>query len=65
MIPGTIMYVYLGAVGKEIVKAQGGGGKSPAEWGLFVIGLVATIVVTILVTRNARKNLHELNQTVD
>ena len=62
MFPGTVMYVYLGAAGKEIAKAQGTGGKSPAEWALLVVGLMATIVVTVLVTRKARATLQTINQ---
>ena len=62
MFPATIMYVYLGAAGKEIAKAQGGGGKSSAEWALLVVGLMATIAVTILVTRKARATLQTINQ---
>ena len=62
MFPATIMYVYLGAAGKEIAKAQGSGGKSPAEWALLVVGLAATIIVTILVTRKARTTLQAMNQ---
>ena len=57
MFPGTVMYVYLGAAGTEIVKAQGDGGKSPQEWALLVIGLTATIAVTVVVTRKAKAAL--------
>ena len=51
------------ALCKEVVKAQGEGGKSPAEWALLAVGLVATIVVTILITRKARSTLQTLDQT--
>ena len=56
MIPGTIMYVYLGAAAGEVATA-GGGEKTAGEWALFGVGLAATIVVTVFVTRIARKAL--------
>lgn len=58
MLPGTLLYVYLGAAGKA---GLGGGGKqhSPLEYTFFGLGLVATIVVTIIVTRIAKKALKE------
>ncbi len=55
MIPGTIMYVYLGSAAKDVVATEQGG--SPAQTALKVVGLVATIVVTVYVTRIARKAL--------
>ena len=54
MIPGTIMYVYLGHAAKEAV---GGGEKSTAQQALLWVGLLATIGVTVFVTRIARKAL--------
>ena len=60
MLPGTIMYVYFGSAVKSLAdivagKIEGGIGKQV----LFIVGLVATITVTILVTRIARKALQE------
>lgn len=56
MLPGTLLYVYLGAAGKA---GLGGGAKthSPLEYWFFGLGLVATIVVTVIVTRIAKKAL--------
>jgi uncharacterized membrane protein YdjX (TVP38/TMEM64 family) len=57
MLPGTLLYVYLGAAGKA-----GLGGErqhSPIEYIFFSLGLVATITVTIIVTRIAKKALRE------
>jgi uncharacterized membrane protein YdjX (TVP38/TMEM64 family) len=53
MMPGTIMYVYLGSIG----KAATGGSKTPGEWILFIVGLIATIAVTVYVTKIAKKAL--------
>ena len=58
MMPGTIMYVYLGSIG----QAASGDGKTPAEWALFGVGLIATIIVTVYVTKVAQKELNnEIN----
>ncbi len=60
MLPGTFMYVYLGYAGRaSLGAASGGGGKSPAQWALLVVGLMATVVVTVYVTRVARKAIKE------
>ena len=52
MLPGTFLYVYLGAAGKE---ASSGSGAGPWKWVLFGAGLVATVVVTIWISRLAKK----------
>jgi len=59
MLPGTFMYVYLGYVGRAGIEATGGGGQSwsPAEWAIMIVGLLATITVTVYVTHMARKAL--------
>lgn len=54
MLPGTVLYVYVGSLGRV---ASQEGGKSPAEWALLAVGLVATLVVTIVVTRIAKRAL--------
>jgi uncharacterized membrane protein YdjX (TVP38/TMEM64 family) len=53
MMPGTVMYVYLGS----LARAAGERSRTPAEWALSGVGLVATIVVTVFVTRLARTAL--------
>ena len=61
MLPGTLLYVYLGTVGRAGLQAASGtdAGRSPLEWTLLVVGLAATVAVTIWVTRIARKALKE------
>jgi uncharacterized membrane protein YdjX (TVP38/TMEM64 family) len=61
MLPGTLLYVYLGSAAGEAVAAAGGAapGRSAAEWALFGVGLAATVVVTVSVTRIARRALRE------
>ncbi len=60
MLPGTVMYVYFGSAVKSLAdlvagKVDGGVGQNV----LFALGLLATIAVTVLVTRIARKALQE------
>lgn len=51
MLPGTVMYVYLGAVAGDLA---GGRQRSHAQWVLYAVGLAATVAVTIYVTRLAK-----------
>lgn len=60
MIPGTIMYVYIGSLAGDVAKI--GTANQPTDstlqWVINIIGLVATIAVTIFVTRIATKALN-------
>ncbi len=54
MVPGTVMYVYLGS----LVNVGGGQRQRTAgEWALYGVGLLATVLVTVFVTRLAKKAL--------
>ena len=58
MFPGTILYAYLGSVIGDLENLRSGNReKSPVEWVLYSIGLLATIAVAIYVARIARKAL--------
>ncbi len=58
MMPGTIMYVYIGSLaGNLAALGSQGQTRTPVEWGLYGVGLVAAIAVTIYVTRIAKKAL--------
>ena len=58
MIPGTILYVYIGSLAGEIAKlGNEGHARTPGEWILYVVGLIATAAVTIYITRIARAAL--------
>ncbi len=61
MLPGTFMYVYLGkAVGLAAFTATGAGReKTTGEWVLLGLGLIATVVVTVYVTRLATKAIKQ------
>lgn len=54
MMPGTVLYVYLGSLAQA---ASGERARTPGEWALYGLGLLATVVVTVLITRIARRAL--------
>ena len=57
MLPGTFLYIYLGHV---TGTALGGDRtRTTGEWVMLVVGLLATVVVTVYITRLARRKLNE------
>jgi uncharacterized membrane protein YdjX (TVP38/TMEM64 family) len=62
MIPGTVMYVYLGSL---VNVGAGHQQRTTGEWVLYSVGLLATIVVTIFVTRVARMALEKKINSAD
>jgi uncharacterized membrane protein YdjX (TVP38/TMEM64 family) len=58
IIPGTVMYLYIGAIGRALVGGEGQWGTP--QWIFFGVGLVATIVVAVLITRKAKQKLKEV-----
>ena len=61
MMPGTVLYVYLGSVlGEAFLRGDTTRpARTTAEWILYAVGLAATIAVTLVVTRLARRALAE------
>jgi uncharacterized membrane protein YdjX (TVP38/TMEM64 family) len=63
MIPGTLLYVYYGALAGEVAKLAAGGGvaaeRGAGYWAVLGLGLAATLAVTTVVTRAARRALRE------
>ncbi len=58
MMPGTIMYVYIGSLaGNLATLGSGERTRTTGEWILYGAGLLATLAVTVFVTRIARKAL--------
>jgi uncharacterized membrane protein YdjX (TVP38/TMEM64 family) len=57
MLPGTVLYAYLGAAGKAGLGA--GGDQSPLKWVFLGVGLLATVTVTVIVSRTAKKALEK------
>jgi uncharacterized membrane protein YdjX (TVP38/TMEM64 family) len=59
MLPGTLLYVYLGTASKAGLSGAAGqtSGRSPWEYRLFGLGFIATVIVTVWITRIARREL--------
>lgn len=58
MFPGTVMYVYIGSLAGNLATLGAQERvRTPLEWALYALGLVATVAVTIFVTRVARRAL--------
>lgn len=56
-LPGTFAYVYLGYVGAETLTTDG---RTTLEWALLVLGLAATVVLTVYLAVLARRSLRRL-----
>jgi uncharacterized membrane protein YdjX (TVP38/TMEM64 family) len=64
MLPGTIMYVYIGSLAGSLAGLGAGRhSKTPAEWALYVVGLAAAVAVTLYVTRLARAALDQATRS--
>jgi len=60
MIPGTILYVYIGSLGGDLARAAAGSaGRTPAGWALTAVGFAATVAVVVYVTRIGARALRE------
>ncbi len=58
MMPGTVMYVYIGSLAGDLATLGAGErARTTGEWVLYGVGLLATVAVTIFVTRLARRAL--------
>ncbi len=65
MMPGTVLYVYIGtAIGSLADLGKGGRERTTTEWVFYGVGLLATVVVTVFITRIARRALADaINET--
>jgi uncharacterized membrane protein YdjX (TVP38/TMEM64 family) len=61
MMPGTVMYVYLGSLARAGVSERQ---RTPVEWALYGSGLIATLAVVLIVTRIARRALAKRTTSV-
>ncbi|MEH1900981.1 MAG: TVP38/TMEM64 family protein [Nostoc sp.] len=61
MIPGTIMYVYIGSLAGNLamIGTEAQPTNPTLQWAIRILGLIATVSVTVYVTRIARKALEE------
>ena len=55
IMPGSLLYVYLGAAG----KAASGKGGGALQWSFIAAGLIATVVVAVFVTKKAKEKLKQ------
>jgi uncharacterized membrane protein YdjX (TVP38/TMEM64 family) len=60
MIPGTILYVYIGSLSGDLARAASGSARrTPAGWVLTAVGFIATVAVAIYATRIGAQALRE------
>jgi uncharacterized membrane protein YdjX (TVP38/TMEM64 family) len=61
MLPGTLMYVYIGSLAGDLATLGAGErARTPLEWALYILGLAATIAVTVYVTLVARRAVSKI-----
>jgi uncharacterized membrane protein YdjX (TVP38/TMEM64 family) len=62
MLPGTLLYVYLGSLVTTLSELASGGKAFETGAGklLYALGLIATLTVTVLLTRIARRALSDV-----
>src|SRR6202167_196450 len=60
MMPGAMLYVYIGSISGDLARAAGGSAKrTPAGWVLTAVGFVATVAVAVYATRIRARALRE------
>lgn len=59
MLPGTLLYTYTGKIAGDLAAVASGGtpARGPGYYLVLALGLAATVAVTVLVTRVARRAL--------
>ncbi|MCM0590754.1 MAG: TVP38/TMEM64 family protein [Gloeotrichia echinulata DVL01] len=70
IVPGTVMYVYIGSLAGNLaminIHHQPSNPQSQiAEWVLQIVGLIATVAVTVYVTKIAQKALKQTVATAE
>jgi uncharacterized membrane protein YdjX (TVP38/TMEM64 family) len=61
MIPGTIMYVYIGSLAGSLatIGTEAQPANAAVQWTIQIVGFIATVAVTLYVTKLARNALAE------
>ena len=61
MLPGSLLYTYSGFLAGDIIRltADAGPDRGPGYYAVVALGLAATIAVTTIVTRTARRAIQE------
>jgi hypothetical protein len=64
MLPGTVVYVYYGKLAGDVAALAGGAAveKGSGYYTVLVLGLLATVAVTTVVTRTARRALQGVTE---
>lgn len=58
MLPATVVYVYIGSLAKNLTELTTGNfERGPEQLVLLAAGLIATVVLTVLITRRANRVL--------
>ncbi|KZL50278.1 SNARE associated Golgi family protein [Nodularia spumigena CENA596] len=70
IIPGTVMYVYMGSLAGDLATLNAANQPTNPEaqiwqWVMQIIGLIATITITIYITKIAQKALRESMTTAE
>lgn len=67
MLPGTFLYVYYGKLIGDVAAVAGGAEveRGAGYWVVLVLGILATVAVTWVITRQARKALKRETDLVD
>jgi len=58
MLPGTVAFVYIGSIPAAVAGASGG--AEGVRLAFQIIGFLATVVLTVIITRRARAALREM-----
>lgn len=60
MLPAMVVLVYIGSLASSLANLGGSGrALTPLEWTLYGVGLVMAVIVTIYITRVAKRALQE------
>ncbi len=61
MMPGTVMYVYIGSLAGDLTSLGANTAEAPsgAQWTINMVAFIATVLVTVYVTKIAKKALAE------
>lgn len=64
ILPGTVLYTYMGSLTSDFARVASSTLPSPlslqiAQWGMRLVGLAATLVITLYINRIAKKALNQ------
>jgi uncharacterized membrane protein YdjX (TVP38/TMEM64 family) len=64
MFPGTVMYVYIGSLAGDVARigSENQPTDSTIQWVIRIVGFIATVAVTLYVTKIASKAIAEISE---